>query len=415
MMRHRRLLKNLTTNHTNLTDFCFEISSFVRVVRGLFSSIGARRPPEYLAALNMDLQWFAAEDEGRTEEPSEYKIRKAREEGRVAKSQELTGALVLLLPAVAILFLAPSMLRTCVEMIRFYFSRITELDPVKDRVMAEAFFRYFIRLVLPIVLVSMVSAIFANLVQTGLLFTTKPLVPNFSKIVPHFGQYFQRTLFSMEGLFNFAKSLIKMAIIGGVAFVLIRSKIRELANLQTASAWQGLTLVASLAIRMLIICAVLLLVLSIPDILFQRWRYKESLKMSLQEVKEERKMYEGDPMIRSRIRQRMREIMNQNMIANVPKADVVITNPTHFAVALEYNRDTMQAPQVTAKGQDEMAQRIKAIARENEVPIVENRPLARALYAETEVGDTVPEMYWEALVTILSHVYNMDNRRKMGA
>ncbi|GHV89318.1 flagellar biosynthesis protein FlhB [Spirochaetia bacterium] len=376
---------------------------------------GAWHPPEYLAALNMDLQWFAAEDEGRTEEPSEYKIRKAREEGRVAKSQELTGALVLLLPAVALLFLAPSMLKTCVEMITFYFSRITELDPVNDRLMALAFFQYFIRLVLPIVLVSMVSAIFANLVQTGLLFTTKPLVPNFSKIVPHFGQYFQRTLFSVEGLFNFGKSVLKMIIIGGVAFVLIRSKIEELMNLQTASAWTGLTLVASIAVRMLIICAVLLLVLAIPDILFQRWKHKESLKMSLQELKEERKMYEGDPRIRQRIRQRMQEIMSRNMIANVPKADVVITNPTHFAVALEYNRDSMQAPQVTAKGQDEMAQRIKAIARENEVPIVENRPLARALYAETEVGDTVPLQYYEAVAAILSHVYNMDNRARMGA
>jgi flagellar biosynthetic protein FlhB len=349
----------------------------------------------------MDLQWFAAEDEGRTEDPTEYKIRKAREEGRVAKSQELTGALVLLLPALVILFLAPSMLKTCVEMIRFYFSRVNELDPVKDRIMAEAFFRYFIRLVLPIVIVSMVSAIFANLVQTGLLFTTKPLVPNFSKIVPHFGQYFQRTLFSVEGLFNLAKSVIKMGIIGGVAFILIRGKIRELANLQTASAWQGLSLVASIAIRMLIICAVLLLVLSIPDILFQRWRYRESLKMSRQEVKEERKMYEGDPQIQSRIRQRMREIMSQNMIANVPKADVVITNPTHFAVALEYNTDKGDAPQVTAKGQDEMAQRIKAIAREHEVPIVENKPLAQGLFRETEVGDFVPA----AFINVVSLVY----------
>ncbi|GHT73131.1 flagellar biosynthesis protein FlhB [Spirochaetia bacterium] len=415
--RNMRILKkNLTTDHTDLTDKKArnQSKSPCGPCGPWFISF-YRRPPEYLAALNMDLQWFAAEDEGRTEEPSEYKIRKAREEGRVAKSQELTGALVLLLPAVALLFLAPSMLKTCVEMITFYFSRITELDPVNDRLMALAFFQYFIRLVLPIVLVSMVSAIFANLVQTGLLFTTKPLVPNFSKIVPHFGQYFQRTLFSVEGLFNFGKSVIKMIIIGGVAFVLIRSKIEELMNLQTASAWTGLTLVASIAVRMLIICAVLLLVLSIPDILFQRWRHKESLKMSLQEVKEERKMYEGDPRIRQRIRQRMQEIMSRNMIANVPKADVVITNPTHFAVALEYNRDSMQAPQVTAKGQDEMAQRIKAIARENEVPIVENRPLARALYAETEVGDTVPLQYYEAVAAILSHVYNMDNRARMGA
>ncbi|MDR2245996.1 MAG: flagellar biosynthesis protein FlhB [Treponema sp.] len=367
---------------------------------------------EYLAALNLDLQWFAAEDEGRTEEPSEYKIRKAREEGRVAKSQELIGALVLLFPALALLILAPYMLRTCVDMIRFYFLRAVELDPVKDGIVMEAFINYFVRLVLPIVSVAMAAAIFANLVQTGFLFTAKPLVPNFSKIVPHFGQYLQRTLFSVDGLFNFAKSLVKMAIIGGVAFLLIRSRIEELANLQRMNFWTGITLVASLAIQLLIFCALLLLVLSIPDYMFQRWRYRESLKMSREEVKEERKMYEGDPQIRNRIRQRMRELMAKNMIANVPKADVVVTNPTHFAVALEYDRETMPAPRVSAKGQDEMALRIREIAREYEVPIVENKPLARALYAETEVGEIIPIAYYEVVAAVLGKVMALNEKRR---
>jgi flagellar biosynthetic protein FlhB len=364
----------------------------------------------YEAALNMDLQWFAAEDEGRTEEPSEYKIRQAREEGRVAKSQELIGALVLLLPAVAILVLAPSMLRTCVEMLRFFFLRAAELDPVKDRIVPEAFFRYFIRLALPIVAVSVAAAIFANIVQTGPLFTTKPLAPNFSKIIPRFGKYFQR-MFSMEGLFNFGKSVLKMVIIGAVAFFLIRSEIKKLVNLQTVSLWMGITTIASLAIRLLIISALLLLVLSIPDLMFQRWQYRESLKMTKQEVKEERKMYEGDPLIKSRLRQRMREVMTRNMMANVPKADVVVTNPTHFAVALEYHNG-MKGPQVTAKGADEMAFRIRRIAAESEVPIVEHKPLARALYAETEVGDIIPERYYEVVAKILSKVWSLNEERR---
>jgi flagellar biosynthetic protein FlhB len=363
----------------------------------------------------MDLQWFAAEDEGRTEEASEYKIRKAREEGRVAKSQELVGALVLLLPAIAILFLAPFMLRTCVEMLRFYLLRASELDPVKDGIVREAFFHYFIRLALPIVAVSMVAAVFANLVQTGFLFTTKPLMPNFSKIIPHFGRYFQRTLFSTEGLFNLAKSVIKMAIIGSVAFFLIRSEIKQLANLQTVDLWRGITTIASLAIRMLIISALLLLVLSVPDVMFQRWHHKESLKMSKQEVKEERKMYEGDPQIKARLRQRMREVMTRKMIANVPKADVVVTNPTHFAVALEYNNEIMPAPRVIAKGADEMAFRIRRIAADNQVPIVENRPLARALYAETEVGDIVPYAYFEVVAAIFVKVKSLNEERRKAA
>ncbi|MDR1972284.1 MAG: flagellar biosynthesis protein FlhB [Treponema sp.] len=364
------------------------------------------------AALAIDLQWFAAEDEGRTEEPSEYKIQKAREEGRVAKSQELIGALGLLLPALLLAFLGPSMLRTCVEMLRFFLTRATELDAVGDRLVAGLFFRYFARLALPLVIVAMLAGIISNLVQTGFIFTTKPLVPDFSKILPRFGQYFQRTLFSVDGLFNFFKSIVKMAIIGLVAYFLIRSELEKLINLETTSLWNGIGTIASLAIRMLVISALLLLLLSIPDYMFQRWRYRESLRMSREEVKEERKMYEGDPYVRSRIRARMRQMMMQNMTVNVPKADVVITNPTHYAVALEYHQATMPAPQVTAKGEDETAQRIRRIAQDNGVPVVENRPLARALYAETEVGEYIPVTYWQVVATILTKVMGINEERR---
>jgi flagellar biosynthetic protein FlhB len=365
------------------------------------------------AALSIDLQWFAAEDEGRTEEPSELKIRRAREEeGRVAKSQELIGALGLLFPALLLVFLAPSMLRTCVEMLRFFFTRSTELDAVGDRLVAGLFFRYFIRLALPVVLVGMLAGIASNLVQTGgLIFTTKPLVPNFTRVLPHFGQYFRRTLFSVEGLFNFFKSVVKMAIIGLVAFFLIRGDMEKLINLETVSLWNGISVVASLATRLLIISALLMLLLSVPDYLFQRWRYREDLRMSREEVKEERRQYEGDPYVRSRIRARMRQMMTRNMAVNVSKADVVITNPTHFAVALEY-RPAMRAPQVTARGEDEVALLIRRIARDNGVPLVENRPLARALYAETEVGDFVPVAYWQVVAAILGKVMGINEERR---
>ncbi|MCL1815954.1 MAG: flagellar biosynthesis protein FlhB [Treponema sp.] len=359
----------------------------------------------------IDLQWFAAEDEGRTEDPTEYKIRKAREEGRVAKSQELIAAMGLLFPALTILFLGSYILRTCMEMFRFFFTRLNEFR-VDDGIAAGVFFQYLARLALPIMITAMAAAIFSNVIQVGFLFATKPITPNFSKIVPRFGRYFQRTLFSMEGLFNFFKSLVKMAIIGTVAFVLIRSNIHRLANIQTMGLWNGFTIVASLAAQMLIISAILLLLLSIPDMIFQRWQFKESLKMTRQEVKEERKMYEGDPHIRARIQRRMREFMGRNMAVNVAKADVVITNPTHFATALEYDEMTMNAPVLTAKGADEMAFRIRNIARENDVPMVENKPLARALYAEVEVGQNVPVIYWEAIAQILARVRQIDEERR---
>jgi flagellar biosynthetic protein FlhB len=359
----------------------------------------------------IDLQWFAAEDEGRTEEPTEHKIRKAREEGRVAKSQELVAALGLLVPALTILFMARYILRTCVEMIRFYFTRLNDFT-VTDGIAAGVFFQYFVKLALPIAVSAVAAAIFSNMVQVGFLFTAKPLTPDFSKIVPHLGKYFQRTLFSMEGLFNLGKSMIKMVIIGVTAYVLIKSNINKLANLQTAGLWKGFTLVTSLAAQLFIITAILLLLLSIPDIIFQRWRFRESLKMTRQEVKEERKMYEGDPMIRARIQRRMREFMSRHMAVNVAKADVVITNPTHFAVALEYEIG-MIAPLLTAKGADELAFNIRNIAKENDVPVVENKPLARALFNEVEVGQLVPEAYWQIIIEILSKVWRLDEQQRI--
>ena len=359
----------------------------------------------------IDLQWFAAEDEGRTEDPTEHKIRKAREEGRVAKSQDLVAALGLLFPAITILIMARYIVRTCVEMFRFFFSRVNETI-LDDGIVAGVFFQYLARLALPIVITAMVAAIFSNLVQVGLLFSTKPITPDFSKVVPRFGRYFQRTLFSVEGVVNFFKSIFKIAIIGTVAFILIRNNIHRLANLQTMMLWQGFTLVASLAAQMLIITAILLLILSIPDLFFQRWQFKQSLKMTRQEVKEERKMYEGDPHIKARIQHRMREFINRNMPVNVAKADVVITNPTHFSVALEYDEQTMIAPKLTAKGADEIAFKIRNIARDNNVPIVENKPLARALYAEVEIGQDVPVMYWEAIAIILGQIRQLEEQRR---
>ena len=360
------------------------------------------------------LQWFSddAEAEGRTEQPTEHKLRRLREEGQVPKSQELVGAVTLFLPALLLLFIAPYMLRTSVEMFRFFFLRATELDPTKDAIIVGIFFNYLARLTLPILAVAVVSAIFSNLVQVGFMFATKPIIPDFSKVLPRFSQYLKR-IFSIEGLFNFVKSIVKMMIIGGVAFFLIRSDIEKLVNLQKAGLWLGLTTVASLAIRMLLISALLLLVLSIPDLMFQRWRFRERNKMSRQEMKEEMKMYEGDPQIRNRIRSRFRELLKQNIAAAVPRADVIITNPTHYAIALEYHRETMpDGPMVTAKGADEAAARIRKLAQDNGVPMIENKPVAQALYRETEVGDFIPVEYYSVIATIYRKVMDINELRR---
>ncbi|MGA2545752.1 MAG: flagellar biosynthesis protein FlhB [Rectinemataceae bacterium] len=355
---------------------------------------------------NIGLQWFAAEDEGRTEEPSELKLRKAREEGRVAKSQELVGAVGLLFPAVALVLLGPYFAGTMRDMLVFYLGLVGKADIARDSgPIVAAFFSYFARLTLPIAAVAVIGAIFSNVLQVGFVFSVKPITPDFSKIVPRFGQYFKRTLFSVEGLFNFAKSLMKIIIIGVISYLTIQGEFDKLRRLFEGPFWPSIAFIFSLTMRLVIEVAAALIALAIPDYLFQRRQYMESLKMSKQEVKEERKMQEGDPLVKSRLRERMRELLLRNMAVNVPKADVVITNPTHYAIALEWDREKMPAPTVTAKGVDEVAQRIKRIAAENGVPLVENRPLARALYADVEIGDSIPDKYYQAIAAVLAHIY----------
>jgi flagellar biosynthetic protein FlhB len=296
-------------------------------------------------------------------------------------------------------------------MLRFFLSRAVELDPVKDRVIVLVFFRYLARLAMPVLAVAMVSGIFSNVVQTnGFLFTTKPITPDFSKVVPRIGEFFRR-IFSIDGVWNFGKSLIKMGIIGIVAYVLISMDLPKLVNLQKASPYIGLTSIASLAIRMLLICAVLMLILSIPDLIFQRWRFRERHKMSRQEVKEEMRMYEADPAIQNRIRRRFQDLLRQNIAAVVPRSSVVITNPTHLAVALEY-RFGMPGPRVNALGADDTAARIRKIADDNGVPIVEDKPLARALFQDARVGDIIPEKYFNAVANVLSKVWHINELRQ---
>jgi len=369
------------------------------------------RDEDLLRALaRMHLQWFAAEDEGRTEEPTEHKIRKAREEGKVAKSQDVTGAIVLLFTVVALLILARYLFTNSLEMLTWFLRRSGETDLVGDGALFRAFYAYFLRLTVPIAMVGFAAAIMGNVVQVGFLFTTKPIVPDFNRIAPRFGRFFKRAFLSAEAAFNFAKSLGKVVLIGALGAVNVAIRINEIVATIHAPFFQSFRLIAQIAVSVLLQAAIVLIVLSIFDYLFQRRQHRESLKMTRQEVKEERRTYEGDPLIKSRMRQRMQELLRRNMLQNVRTADVVITNPTHYAVAMEYDRIKMDAPTVTAKGEDHMAQRIRQIAAEHSIPTIENRPLARALYAEVEIGDSIPEKFYEAVVIVLKQVYRMTGR-----
>jgi len=370
------------------------------------------RKPLFLLStpLTLPVCVFAAEDEGRTEEPTEHKIRKAREEGKVAKSSEFTSSLVLLLAIITLALLSSSFLSTVIEMLRYFFQHFTEIDVTTDARVVVMVLRYFIRLAMPIIIVAFVAALLGNLFQVGFLFTAKPLVPDFSRIAPNFARYFKRAIFSTEAMFNLGKTIFKIAVIGFILYLNIRAELDRITNLLTLPFLVSFGFIASVAFRVIVEAAVAMLVFSLFDYLFQRRQHLESLKMSRQEVKEERRMYEGDPLIKSRLRERMRQILNRNMLRAVPKADVVITNPTHYSIAMEYDRLTSPAPVVLAKGVDEMAMRIREIASENGIPLVENKPLARALYREVEVGETIPEKFYEVMATILAEVYRLGQK-----
>ncbi len=362
---------------------------------------------------DIDLQWFAAEDEGRTEEPSEYKLQKAREEGRVAKSQELCSSIVLLLCVITLTFLGKYIFHTSAGIMRFFFTRCTQ-DDVTAPAFALLFFRKFAVMVLPVTFVGIIGGVIANIIQNGgMLFSLKPIEPKFTNIVPKFGEYFRKTVFSFRGAFNIVKSIGKVLILIAVAYALIKRDIPViLLSIQNADVLGAVVLVAKMGAQMLIISSVMLLVIAIPDYFVNRHDFMESMKMTKFEVKQEYKEMEGDPQVKGRLMAEARKLLQQNMPKAVREADVVITNPTHFAVAMKYDRTVADSPKITAKGEDNTALAMRRIAAENNVPVVENRPLARSLYAETEVGDIIPAKYLAVLANIYAEIMKINSKKK---
>jgi len=355
------------------------------------------------------LQWFAAEDEGRTEDPTERKIRKAREEGKVAKSSDITSALVMIFGLIAIIVLSGSIVRITTDMLKFFISLSTaSVQNSNTAIMAVG--HYLLRLIIPIMLVCFTAAFLGNVVQVGFLFSTKPIMMDFNKIAPNFAKWAQKSFFSPEALFNLFKSIAKITIISVLAYLNIKNEIPRLTNAIKLTPFRAATLVGGIAVRLMLETAIFMLVLALPDYFFQRRQHRESLKMSKHEIKEEFKETEGNPLIKSRLRQRMQELLASSMVRVVPEADVVITNPTHYAIALQWESQRMHAPQVTAKGLDNMALRIKEIAKQADVPTVENRPLARALYENVELGDEIPEDYWDIVSVVLAEIYRLNGR-----
>ena len=263
-------------------------------------------------------------------------------------------------------------------------------------------------IVLPIFLTIVVAGLLGNYLQVGFLFSAESLKPSFEKINPLQG--FKR-IFSLKGAVELVKNLLKLAVVGAVVYFTLVSEIEGLLPLMDQSVWGILVYIGKIMFKIVLTTSWVLVVMAILDYMYQRWEYERGLRMSKQEVKDEFKQTEGDPTVRARIRRMQRERARRRMMAAVPRADVVITNPTHIAVALEYDGDRMLAPRVVAKGAGFIAENIKDIAKQHGVPVVENKPVAQVLYKMVEVEEAIPENLYRAVAEVLAYVYSLKEKR----
>ncbi|WP_456381212.1 flagellar biosynthesis protein FlhB [Hydrogenimonas sp.] len=344
-----------------------------------------------------------ADDLEKTEEPTPKKIEDAKKEGNVPKSMDTSGFITLLVAVVAFVALTGWIVDRLEALYRYYIGFVgVELTPkLLMEITTYTVIQIFI-MVLPLALPVALAGMLGAWAQFGFIFTTKPLVPDLTKIDPIKGA---KNLFSLKKLIEGFKITVKVGAVFTVAFSVFLGFIEELVSVSHAPLLHQIQWLVDRALVLAAVMLVLLMVLALVDLLFVRYNYFKGLRMSKQEIKDEMKQMEGNPEIKAKIRQIQMEMARRRMLAEVPNADVVITNPTHFAVALQYKEGESRAPKVVAKGADLIAQRIKEIAREHHIQIVENPPLARELYKNVEVDREIPEQFYQAVAEVLAFVY----------
>lgn len=368
-------------------------------------------------SLQYNLQFFAKDGPGgeKTEEPTSKKKRDTRNEGKVAKSKEVTNAFQMLAAFLILRFWAIHMGTYLVGDIYNLYSQIPEYAKLYGgHVQMITFRRLFVTMLLrvlqnifPFLLAGFVVAFITNLLQVKWKITTKPLKPKFSKLNPING--FKR-FFSIGSLVELLKSFLKLALIGYVVYDYLKKNMPSIYMLYDVSLQQGIVQVGVLVTNLGVRIALFYMLIAAADYVYQKFKFKNDIKMTKQEVKDEYKNSEGDPQIKSKQRQKMMEASRRRMMQKLPEADVVITNPTHFAVAIKYEPEVYDAPYVVAKGADYLAQKIKDVAKENHIEIVENKPLARMLYANVDVGSVVPPELYQAVAEVLAFVYHLQGK-----
>lgn len=349
------------------------------------------------------------DDSQKTEEPTQKRLDESRQKGQVASSKEINHAFMILGGALFVIMLAPGTLRSIEHTLVRYIAE-PHLMTVDGAGLTGALRATLgdvgLALVMPFGLL-VVLALFSGVVQHGVLFSAEQLIPKLDKISPMAG--FKR-LFSMKSMVEFIKGLLKLAVVGTVLALVVIPELSRFTDLPTYSVPDLLRYTAALSGRVLIAALAVVAVIAGLDMFYQRFAHMQSMRMTKQEIRDEMKQTDGDPMIKSRLRQIRMERARRRMMAEVPKATVVITNPTHFAVALRYVQGETEAPILVAKGADLVAARIRELAQDNEVPIVENPPLARALFATVDLDQPIPTEHYRAVAEIIGYVMKLKQR-----
>lgn len=356
--------------------------------------------------IQWNLQQFAGE---KTERPTPRKLQEARRKGQIARSPELASAMIVLGAVLTLKLLAGFYIDNLTNFMQISFSQnfSLALTDGNARQLFVSVLLFVGKMSLPIVGVVFVIGFAASFLQVGGILTMEPITPKLEKLNPISG--FKR-IFSQRTLVELIKSLIKVSMIGYIVYNEITGKMGRLSDLMRMETADIVSVIGDIAFSILWKSALLLLVLALFDYLYQRYDHEKSLRMSKEEIKEEYKKTEGNPTIKGKIKERQRAMAMRRMMQDVPKADVVITNPTHFAIAIQYDAQHMDAPIVLAKGMDELAQRIKQIARENRVTLVENKPLAQTLYRSVEIGGAIPQELFQAVAEVLAYVYRLKRK-----
>ncbi len=353
--------------------------------------------------LKLDLQFFAGE---KTEKATPKKRQDSRKKGQVAKSQDVNTAILLFFVFLLFIVLGGFLKNIMMEIYEHSFTEYINWE-VTETTTHKVFLETTIEMskaMAPVMGIAIVAGLASNFMQIGFLFTGEPLKPKLSKINPIQGA---KKIFSARALVELVKSLLKIVFIGAITFAVIWMRKDEMMQLAGKDVDSSLAFFGNTTVTMGIAASIALLLIAVLDYAYQKYDFEKSIRMSKNDIKDEHKNIEGNPLIKSKIKEKQRQMAMRRMMSEIPQADVVITNPTHYAVAIKYDETKADAPYVVAKGVDYVAFRIREIAKANDVMLVENRPLARGLYKEIEIGDIISEEFFQSVAEVLAYVYKM--------